>query len=170
MKYINVKQIGCLLCVAVLMVGVGGCANHYAHPQGVESQFEVDGAQYSVVWYEATDSQGRVTFSFLILSDRAKRVFASSAHGSDSSHDRDNDVWMLHFPVSESIVVKTETLYFVQDQKVAFEKEYQELGIDAQRLNPDEMLNYLQPILEQLIREHVQPQEPEMEEMRKDND
>jgi len=56
-------------------------------------------------------------------------------------------------------------LYFVRDAKIVFEKEYSELGIDASRLggSAHEILEYLLPILEPLIRENVQPQEPEME-------
>ena len=69
------------------------------------------------------------------------------------------------------VAIEVDTLYFVQDGKVVFEKKYQELGIDASRLNvdwndgfKDFYPEYLRPILETLIRENVQPQEPEMEE------
>ena len=61
---------------------------------------------------------------------------------------------------------KDETLYYTLDGSKVFEKSYQELGIDASLLtaNTDDMLTYLQPILEKLIREHVQPQDTETEE------
>ena len=69
-------------------------------------------------------------------------------------------------PNSEKVFVKTDTLYFVQEGQIIFEKNYQELGIDAERLNANSeaILEYLRPILETLIRENVQPQESDMEE------
>ena len=70
-------------------------------------------------------------------------------------------------PDSEKVVAKTESVYIIQDKnkKIVLEKGYQELGIDASRLSTDliEMRDYLQPILEKLIRENVPPQKHEME-------
>jgi helix-turn-helix protein len=66
----------------------------------------------------------------------------------------------------KKVDAKTETLYFIQDKKIVFEKSYKELGIYASLLSDDleVMRDYLQPILEKLIREHVRPQETETEE------
>jgi len=69
------------------------------------------------------------------------------------------------------MTTKTDTLYLIQKGKIVFEKRYRELGIDASRLSDDNVLvlEYLRPILEQMIREHIQPLEPEMEEEEEDH-
>jgi aspartate aminotransferase-like enzyme len=68
------------------------------------------------------------------------------------------------------VVAKANTFYFVRDGQIVFAKGYHELGIDASRItnigskeNKKFDYDYLRPILENLIREHVQPQEAERE-------
>jgi len=57
-------------------------------------------------------------------------------------------------------------VYFIDDGKIVFQKTNEELGITIDVADPKSaFLSWnLQPILETLIRENVQPQEPEMEE------
>jgi len=159
----NVKQIGCLILLTVLLVGVGGCTTTYLPPQGVESTFEIDGVQYSVAWYECTDSQKQIASSFLIVNRGTKLIVVSEYHSNSSGN---KGIWTMYSPNIESTTAKPETLYFVNDLKIVFEKGYQEIGIDPSRLqegvNNEQTLVYLAPILIQLIRENVQPQEPEM--------
>jgi len=162
MKYTNIKQIGWLILFATaLLIGVGGCTKTYQPPQGVESIFEIDDVQYSVVWYECTDRERQIASSFLIVNLGTKLIVLTEYHTNSSG---DKGIWTMYSP-HESIIAKPETLYFVRDLEIVFENGYQELGIDASRLSADldEMRDYLQPILEQLIRENVPPQESEME-------
>jgi len=175
MKYTNVRQIGCLLCIAVLMaVCAIGCAKQ---PQPFERKeqaiqfgrgflFEVDGVNY---WIHL---RAKLVYEPLRIDSTALLVYPTS------------EPLILNwfyttpsFPITLTIneeppvIIKVDTLYLIQDGKVVFEKKYQELGIDASRLNvdwndeyKDFYPEYLRPILEPLIREHLQPQEPEMEE------
>ena len=164
MTQTNMKQIGwMILLLTALLVGVGGCTTTYQPPQGVESTFEIDGVQYSVAWYECTDSQKQIASSFLIVNRGTKLIVLSEYHSNSSG---DKGIWTMYSPNIESTTAKPETLYFVQDLKIVFEKDYSALGIDASRLKADQdvILDYLRPLLEKLIREHVQPQEPEREE------
>ena len=156
-KYTNLKQIGCLICIAVLLAGCGGQSSIGGAP------FEVDGERYFVHW-EIGMQRGH-TWAFLTLH-------------LDDHPDRELGYYPYRYAFFETkdassgwATTTTEMLYFVQDKKIVFEKEYQELGIDASRLSTDqnEMLDYLRPILENLIREHVQPQEPEMETAQNDH-
>ena len=174
MKHTNVKQIGCLLCLAVLLaVCAVGCTKQ---PQPFErkeqaTQFsrgfriEVDGVSYwthlqAKLVYEPT----RIDSTALLVYPTSEPLLLNWFYTSPS------------FPITLTIndespvVIKANTLYFIQEGKVAFEKKYQELGIDASRLNvewndeyKDFYHEYLRPILEPLIREHLKPQEPEME-------
>ena len=104
--------------------------------------------------------QGQVTASFLTF----YRPFYPTIKTHRSPPDK---TFVSTHPDGEKVFAKTDTLYFVQEGKIVFEKTYQELGIDASRLNIDssrEILDYLLPILEKLIRENEQPPKPEMEE------
>ena len=158
MKHTNMKQIGGLLLATALLVGVGGCgSDHSSSTNGWE--IEVDGVQYSVSWHRGgVERQGQFELSFLTVThvDYPMVTYYGRHRG--------KVVVPMH-PDSEKVVAKTETVYFVRDKKIIFEKNYRELGIDASRLNADlvEMRDYLHPILENLIRENVQPQEHDTE-------
>ena len=160
MTYTNVKQIGCLILAAALLVCAGGCGKqHLIRSQS--ASFVVDGMECHVSWYAHVVQQEEQDFlSFVILS--CGPVPISREHGAGT-------VVATLFPDDEKIVVKTETVYFIHDNKIVFEKEFRELGIDVSQLNfrsSRALQDYLHPILEQLIRENVPPQEPEMAEER----
>jgi len=159
MTHTNLKRIGWLLCLAVLVIGISGCARDHGYSAGGWI-FEVDGVEYSVEWRRGgVERQGQFELSFLTVThvEYPFSTYSGRLHGK---------VIVPMHPDSEKVVAKTETVYFVKDKKIVVEKEYQELGIDASRFSTDwiDMQDYLRPILENLIREHVQPQEPEMEE------
>jgi len=161
MRCTNLKQIGCLILATALLVGVNGCDRGQSSIGG--APFEVDGVRYFVHW-EVGMCCGNVEWSFLTLH-------------LDDHPDRDLGYYPYRYAFFETkktsgrwittawVTTTTEMLYFVRDAKIVFEKEYSELGIDASRLggSAHEILEYLLPILEPLIRENVQPQEPEME-------
>jgi hypothetical protein len=143
-----------------LLVCVIGCGEKNYQSVGESANLEVDGVQYIVGWKIWMDRQGRVTQSFLTVYPPFYPVTLMSHMQIEKTH-------LPMRPNGEKVFAKTDTLYFIQDGEVVFAKEYQELGIDTSRFDIDnkagEMLDYLRPILENLIREHVQPQEAERE-------
>jgi hypothetical protein len=107
------------------------------------------------------DRQERVIQSFLTVYSSFDPIIIIPA--------RFEETFLPVHPDGEKVFVKTDTLYFIEDSKVIFDKAYQELGIDLPRHITDsyklkDTLDYLRPILENLIREHVQPQGGEREE------
>ena len=161
----NLKQIGCLiLLVIVLLVVVRGCAEHHERMQykrmSIGTLIEVDGVVCSVSLNAPVDRQGQFDYSILLVTLSGEGISV----GSSSLNER--IMWLvLDDDKDDKMLAEKDTLYLVQEGKIVLEKTYRELGIDASRLSTDwiDMLNYLRPILEPLIREHVQPQEPEME-------
>ena len=147
------------LLSAILLACAGGCGTDVRISDGDE-YFEVDGVGYRMVWSAhagRVEGQKSDVSCLILYRDNLVRKTLSMIH------NRDN-VSMTVKPEWGQLIAKTETCYFLQDGKAIFEKSYQELGIDTSRLNTknkDEVLAYLQPILEPLIREHVQPQETE---------
>jgi len=126
---------------------------------------EVDGVQYIVKWSTAINRQEQIVLSFVTC----HRVNAGELYPAWERTD-DTFIGTVRPIVGKEISAKLETLYFAYDQHTVFEKTYQELGIDVSKLqtdNDDDVLAYLRPILETLIREHVQPQDTETEEQEK---
>jgi len=141
-----------------VLLGVSGCERGVRHASNGWG-FETDGIQYHVSWHRGgVERQGHFDLSFLAVYFDNPMTIAYGSHR--------GKVFVPMHPDCEKVVAKTETIYFIKDKKIVLEKKYQELGIDASRLSADqnEMREYLLPILENLIREHIRPQEPEMEE------
>ena len=143
-----------------LLIGAGGCAKQYPGKSAEETwELEVDGKQYIMgrkIWMDRKD---HVVLSFAYVFHPCEpRVMAF--------HSRIEESFLPMRPNGKLITPKTNTLYFIQDEEVVLEKNYQELGIDASRLNAESevVADYLRPILETLIRENVPKQEVEMEE------
>jgi len=170
------------LCFLIVLMVVGlavGCVKQHQGLAGGRV-FEVDGIEYWVDRYADVDQQGRVASSTLIVSHYVNGGSASGIYVMrEYTKARGTTIVTLHSDAvsafktknfrdfdGEYVVAKTDTLYFAHEGIIVFEKEYQELGIDASRLNADNkvMLDYLQPILEKLIRENVTPQEDTTEE------
>ena len=160
-KHITLKQLGCLLLAIALLVGVSGCGKEYPGKSAEESwNIEVDGIQYIVgrrIW---TDRKEHVVLLSFVY------VFRPFEPRVMTFHSRIEKSFLPMRPNGRQIAPKTDTFYFIQDGDVVFEKGYQELGIDASRLNADSevIADYLRPILETLIRENVPKQEVEIEE------
>jgi len=151
------KQIGCLLCIAALLALAVGCGKQSCIRSQESVGFFVDGIQCHVYWNaNVVQQEEQVFLTFMTLSRTP--VTISTVHG--------DTVVSTLFPDGEKIIAKTETVYFIHDNKIVFEKEYRELGIDVSKLNVRNskvLQDYLQPILERLIRENVPPQEPDTE-------
>jgi len=160
----NVKRIGWLILATALLVGVGGCdSTNRSQSQYTTIYFDVDGVRYGVGLKKYTDRQGKNTTSFMTCVDPASRTGAGF-FGDNSRKTPYREILLD----GKKVVVKPETFYYIKDNEIVFEKGYQEIGIDPSRLlegvDNEQTLVYLAPILVQLIRENVQPQEPEMEE------
>ena len=155
------KQNVCLkLLVAMLVVCAVGCAEQYRSSFSETMEFEVDSVQYHAECHMWKNRQGQVSASFLTCYRPFYPIIKTH-------HSRPDKTFVSTHPDGEKVIAKVDTLYFVQDGKIVFEKTYQELGIDVSRLNVDgnrAILDYLLPILEKLIRENVRPPKPEMEE------
>ena len=150
------------------MVCASGCVREHQgfsfRSESEEVKFEVDEVQYIARRHVGEDAQRRVTQSWLVIYPWSVGYTHSPSLKEETSYQRTViTTWDVE---GKDVVAKTDTLYFFQEGKIVLEKKYQDLGIDAQRLNADieEVRDYLYPILEKLIRENVPPQEPEREE------
>ena len=159
-KHTTMKQLGCLLLVTALLVGVGGCMNEQYVRNSCHTYFTVDGKNYSLEVQTEVDRRGNVCTSLIIL--RGSGVPGSSRTETSVRRGVTDATWTLN---GKEVVSKTDTLYFIQGGEIV-EKNYRDLGIDASRLNAESevVADYLRPILEKMIRENVLPQETEMEE------
>jgi hypothetical protein len=170
------QRILCLTLLLALLINVSGCPKQQPpRPQwlGDSWVFEVDGVEYWIDQHILIDRQENVASSFLIVSHysngyKMSKLIVSGAAGGTPANSITTVT--LGKTDEESVAVKTNTLYFVPDKKIEFEKSYQELGIDSSQLHVGDednenkiVLNYLQPILEKLIRENVKSQESEGE-------
>ena len=172
MKPKTINPIGCLLCIAILLVGVGGCGKQHTWGLVEYMTLEVDDVEYRIIWAAKVDQRGRYIFSTLIVSPLAESAWV----GIDSALVPQN-VQSVSLQVDDMPnYAKTNTLYFMrsdwparQGGRIVLEKEYQEVGIDASRMSADfrATLDYLRPILETLIRENMPLQGGEMEWRRK---
>jgi len=166
MKHINVKQIACLLCLAVLLAG---CApqpvDHYG-TIGTGDRFVVDGITYFALITCGT-KDGKIAHSIIWVSpDVSPLRYRMSVWYDERGRPRAGLYRDATIDPGRTIIadVPFNFAYFIDNGKIVRQKSYEELGIDVS--DPMRVFDErkLSPILEQLIRENVQPQEPEMEE------
>ena len=132
-----------------------GCAKQHRNLEGA-IRFEVDGVKYWVTRYVDIDMQGQVASSSLVV-----RHDSEPDIGGSTQYNSQRGTTIVTMNIGgKNVVAKANTLYFIQGRKIKFEKEFHDLGIDASQLNTDldDMLIYLQPILERMIRENVNSQ------------
>ena len=142
----------------VLVFLIAGLMNIYFAEQRFQpmpriSEIVIDGERYAVLHYRWLVDPEQPALSWLVL-------YHIIGHGKIGEI-------LIQLPIShrpDEFATKRDVLYFVRDGKIVCVKSYQELGIDQSRLNARRGLAYLRPILAELIREHVKPQAPEMEE------
>ena len=142
----------CITASLLLILCMIGCAKQHTGLHGT-IRFEVDNVVYWVTRYADVDRQGQVATSSLVV-----RPDSESYPGSSMEYNSQRGTTIVTFKDDgRDVVAKTDTLYFVREGKIEFEKTYRDLGIDASKLNADlnDMLDYLQPILEKMIRENV---------------
>ena len=165
--------------VMAILLACGGCTEK--RPFDVEHAFKatnhhrltIDGITYSYFgWYGKKDRE--MFFSFIVVfpSDEqhvfggidVSRDVGMGYHSPLSVVHRPSRIWYYSIGDGKNTGLDFCYVYFIKDDQIVFRKSYKELGIDLS--NPENTFNWnhLQPILEQLVREHVNPQEPEMEE------
>jgi hypothetical protein len=112
---------------------------------------EVDGVRYWVTRYADVDQRRRVVSSSLVV----RPDFEPTAGGSTQYISQRGTSIVSIKSEGRKIVAETNTVYFVHEGRIKFKRKYDETGIDSSRLNAelDDMLTYLQPILEKMIRE-----------------
>jgi len=148
------------LVIIALLVSVGGCAKQPQESITIwvssGASFDVDEIMYYGELGAALDNQGNVVSSSIVISPNSERISFADASGALNG----KPTCVLDKTTGKKIITKKETLYYLQGGQIAFEKEYLDMGIDAQKITvPINILSdYLRPIFEQLIREHVSMQ------------
>ena len=161
------RQIQDLTLLAVaLLVCASGCAE-----LSDETKLDVDEFVIGVHQFVKMDDQGQILALPIFIYRYCPIFIYPNTYGvfygwTTIANPNNENLKVKETIGGKDIVLQPNTLLFFRGDEKLFEKEYQELGIDAQQLADDQekIRDYLQPILEKLIRENVQPQEPEREE------
>jgi len=185
------KQIGCLICLAVLLAGcdTSKTINHAWRSTVFENDIVVEGVAYRALSTYGRMKDGSLLYSLTVVfpSDQyyypATRYVDGEITEKGEIHVPDEtrkvggignpymmDFFGDYFRETNIADVPFHSVYFVDDGKIVFQKSYEELGFEVSDASgPIGDSRRLQPILEKMIREHVQPQEPEMETETNDN-
>ena len=185
----NMKQIGCLICLAVLLAGcdTSKTINHAWRSTVFENDIVVEGVAYRALSTYGRIKDGSLLYLFTVVfpSDQyyypAIRYVDGEITGKGEIHVPDEthrvnwigNPFMMdfigdYFRETNIADVPFHYVYVVDDGKIVFQKSYEELGFEvSDASNPIGDKRRLQPILEQLIRKHIHPQEPEMEEQQR---
>ena len=187
MKQTNMKQIGCLICVAVLLAGCqppppgatlkSQHANHTRFFHASERHaLVVDGDSYSY-FGRSGEMDGEFVYSFIVVFPVRDKRYIPVLRYTDEikaliyQFEKEQAPLGLTSFTEQPLLggiqiadVDFNYVYFVDDGQVIFRKSNEELGIDVSDPQRAFDTSRLNPILEQMIREHVQPLEPEMEE------
>jgi len=184
MKHANMKQIGGLLGIAVLLAGCSPCKTSKSIHPDVDASFGdnfiVEGVAYrSTVVYGMKD--GKLMFSLTLVFPDGQHYYPAVRHadgdikGQIYSQDTRSTINAWYYgdektnPATHDgrkiADVTFHHVYFLDGDKIVFHKSNEELGIDMfGTANTLDKRKKLHPILEKLIRENVPPQDPEMEE------
>ena len=155
-----------LLLSAILLACASGCGDRHMRSAAVPGFVVVDDVVCTVHWNtEMVWQKERNLLTYITLRHQATQMPYTHVMGADTVIDT------FHLG-GKDIIAKKETVYFIHNDEIVFEKTFHELGIDLSQFNTDNIGNfsnhtlhdYLQPILEKLIREHIQPQDSETEE------
>ena len=186
----NIKQIGCLVCLAVLLAGCSPVVVNFGQGGGGfgrwgEHSLVVEGVAYNTV--SGYGQKDGLVYSLIL-------VFPGEQHYFPYFVSTVDEIKGLVFVQEEFSIhgqakiagfesqgnIKDETVvagatkiadvplgyvYFIDDRRIILQKSNEELGITIDASDPNGAFHssYLQPILENLIRENIQPQGPEME-------
>ena len=188
------KQIWCLLCIAVLLAGCASSGTPDTNMpvmfgdesvqdgRWVLNAFHVEGNAYSYQGIYKQAKDGELSYSLTLVFPHSQNYHTVVRHKGEKFK---GEIFSQKVRTIQHVNVYVEGhgrpatgetndkkvadalfhyVYFLDDGKVVFQKSNEELGIDVS--NPERAFDKknLLPILKQLIRENVQPQEPEMEE------
>ena len=151
-----------LLFSAILLACVSGCGGRHTRSVAVPGFVVVDDVVCIVHWcVEIVWQKERSLLVYITLKHQSTQI--------PYTHVMGNTVVDTFHLGGEDIIAKNEVVYFIHNDKIIFEKTFQELGIDLSRFKTDDfrelsdhtLRDYLQPILENLVREHVPPQDTE---------
>ncbi len=137
--------------VMLLLIPITGCKEQYVSLT-VAHTFSVDGVKYYAFRMDSIGTAGRSSSLWVCPSSEKGNLVLNKEIASQQGTT--NRTMTIN---GKTIVPQNFTVYFVHENKIAFEKSYQDLSIDTSKLNSDHesQRNYLQPILEKLIRENV---------------
>ena len=153
------------LWAVVLLLCVSACSKRHQE-LSCKTELDVDEFIIGVHQFVEMDDQRQVLASPIFIYRYSPIFIYPNTHGvfygwATTSNSNNENLTVKETIGGKEIVLQPNTLYFFRRDEKLFEKEYQELGIDAQQLTDDQekIRDYLQPILEKLIRENVSPQE-----------
>ena len=183
MKYTNMKRTGWLLCIAVLLAGCSPSKTSKTIHPDVEASFG-DNFIVEEVAYRSTVvhgmKDGKLMFSLTLVFPDGQHYYPAIRHvdgdieGQIYSEDKRSTINAWYYGEEKTnpathggrkiADVSFHHVYFLDGDKIVFQKSNEELGIDMfGTTNLIDESKKLRPILENLIRENVQPREPEME-------
>jgi len=184
-KHINLKQIGCLICIAVLLAGCSPSVtvtskSIYPNKEAsFEDNFIIEGVAYrSNVVYGMKDDALMFSLTLVFPDGQhyypAVRQVDGEIEGQIYSEDKRSTInaWYIGGEKNNPSThggrkiadVSFHCVYLLDGDKIVCQKSNQELGIDMfGTTNTSDERKKLHPILENLIRENVQSQEHEME-------
>ena len=183
MKHSDMKQFGCLICIAVLLAGCSPSVtvtskSIYPNKEAsFEDNFFVEGVAYrSIVIYGMKDDALMFSLTLVFPDGQhyypAVREVDGKIEGQIYSEDKRSTIHARYVGDEKTnpstyggrkvADVSFHCVYLLDGDKIVCQKSNEELGIDmfGTTNNSDERKK-LHPILENLIRENVQPQESE---------
>ena len=183
MTLTNLKQIGCLLCIAVLLAGCSSSETPRSIPTDVEVSFEdafvVEGVTYrSNGVYGMKDDKLLLSLALVfpdgqhyypvvryVDGEVERQIYSEDTRSTITAWYYDNDKSSPGKRDGRKVAdVPFHDVYFLDGDKIVFQKANEEIGINVSDPKNAFTNRNLSPILETLIREYVQPQEPEIEE------
>ena len=187
MKYTNIKQFGCLLCIVALLAGCALYPKWLPHPQeflgyGTSNwmfllDLEVDGRFYRCSQTDCYD-QGKHDYTYihatLLSAENAKKHAEIMASLSDAATKGElKEKWTTadvnpipadadseFYPLTTDLEIKSNYFQIIDDEskEILFEIPLEELGISTRRGDRKFSEEKLKEAMTQLIRENVQPQ------------
>ena len=130
-----------------MLIGLAGCHAPYERSTRESWEFSVDDERWILELKVYPDKNGKTVSPSLMVYPGISIVEGTKTTTSSTFYQ----------PFRDSITAEINTLYFFgKDGEEAIEKTFCELGIDSSRLPTDQAIcDYLHPVLEVLIREHV---------------
>jgi len=170
MKYTNVKQLACLLCIAVLLAGCAGIAKTLFRPgNGTYTKcfyLEVDGRLYYCGLsnrYENSKYVHAVLQAVLLSEKKAQKYFAESTTVTERLQLEKTlmNSFSLSVEFSDLSPIKAKPNYFriieYESKTILFEMPLEELGVGIVQRDRKFCEEKLKEAMTRVIRENVRP-------------